>query len=562
MKFLLSLFATIIICSANINAQTKGTDELQREAIGDFDLQRNTVSNFEFYQSNYGIFGYDIRLSKAGGFWPRGSSNQYLFASGFWLGAKKADPLSGELKKMVLISYNPNSGRSWMSPGRIEDGDTLMNDMSVNKYRVYFSTDMNLENGTPLKVEDGPNWPLWITDPLRKYHYGIPLYDYVFDENKRNLQNYPDGPLFISDEDLITVFKDTDLRLYEGGATQRANMGYPLRMQFESHIYSWGQGDMHDVVIQYYVIENKSSETYKDCWFAGVYDPDIAKSASGSMGAANDRVRYFDEEDLNLVVAWTETTAGESGQGFGYMGITVMQSPAVDEDGFLRTDKLIFEPNEQLGLVTFKSWGVQDDILSDNERYDYISNKDIDIQENPGDIRTIIATGPFHLRPNDKARIAFALNFAMPAKGGEADGTYEDIAGFVDKTKGSDDEQLQDAENNSLVGKIKQVYKEYYSNIASKVIQSESYQDFGKVYPNPASENIVFDYTLSTDTHLKIVLVDELGRDIAVLYNNHRNSGNYHHFFDLNKLNLPNGTYFIKSETNSGSNITKFILSK
>ncbi|MBE2189049.1 MAG: T9SS type A sorting domain-containing protein [Desulfobulbaceae bacterium] len=561
MKFLLCLFATIIICSVSINAQSKLSEELQRQPVGDFDLQKNTKSNFEFYQTNYGIFGFDLKTAQAGGFWPRGSSNQYLFASGFWLGAKKTDPLSGELKKMVLISYNPNSGRSWMSPGRIEDGDTLMNDMSVNKYRVYFSTDMYAENGVPKIESDGPNWPLWVTDPLRKYHYGVPLYDYVFDESKRNLQNYPEGPLFISEEDLITVFKDTDLRLYEGGAS-RANMGYPLRMQFESHIYSWGQGDMHDVVIQYYVIENKSSETYKDCWFAGVYDPDIALSSNALNGASNDRVRYFEEEDLNLVVAWTDTSAGEGGHGFGYMGITLLQSPAVDANGYLRTDKLLFEPKEQLGLVTFKSWGIQDDILSDNARYDYISNRDIDIQENPVDVRTILATGPFHLRPNDKARIAFAMNFALPAKGGEADGTFEDIAGFVDKTKGGDDEQLQGSENNSLVGKIKQVYKEYYENIASKVIQSESYQNFGKVYPNPASEYIAFDYTLSTDTQLKIVLVDELGRDIVELFNNHRISGNYHHFFDLNKLNLPNGAYFIRTESNKGSNMTKFILAK
>jgi hypothetical protein len=560
MKFLLCLLATVIICSANVNAQSKFSEDFQRQSLGEYDLQKNTKSNFEFYHSNRGILGFNLKTGQAGGFWPRGSDNQYLFASGFWLGARKTDPLTGELNKMVLIGYNPNSGRNWISPGRIEESDTLLND--ANRYRIYFSTDMFAENGVPKIESDGPNWPLWVTDPLRKYHYGVPLYDYVFDENKRNLQNYPEGPLFISDEDLITVFKDTDLRLYEGGVAQRANMGYPLRMQFESHIYSWGQGDMHDVVIQYYVIENKSSETYKDCWFAGVYDPDIGVSANGIIGAKNDRVRYFEEEDLNLVVAWTDTSGGEGGHEFGYMGITVLQSPAVDANGFLRTDKLLFEPKEQLGLVTFKSWRIEDDILADNERYDYISNKDIDIQQIAGDIRTILATGPFHLRPNDKARIAFALNFALPAKGGEADGTFEDITGFIEKVKGSDDEKLQDAENNSLVGKIKQVYKEYYSSIASKVIQSESYQNFGKVYPNPASEYIVFDYNLSTDTPLKIVLVDELGRDIVVLFNNHRISGNYHHFFDLNKLNLANGTYFIRTESNKGSNMNKFILAK
>ena len=53
---------------------------------------------------------------------------------------------------------------------------------------------------------------------------------------------------FISSENIFSTFKDTDLNNFEGGVGLRSNLGYPLRLQFELMIYSWGFGDYKDFI--------------------------------------------------------------------------------------------------------------------------------------------------------------------------------------------------------------------------------------------------------------------------------------------------------------------------
>ncbi len=92
--------AQLIICSLLLivpmqagaissDKSAKKGNSVQRESTGVFDLQKNTVSNIEFHTLNYGVFGYNSTTGQGGGYWPRGSLNQYIFASGFWFGAQK-----------------------------------------------------------------------------------------------------------------------------------------------------------------------------------------------------------------------------------------------------------------------------------------------------------------------------------------------------------------------------------------------------------------------------------------------------------------------------------------
>ena len=95
--------------------------QLLRTSTGVFDLQRNTVSAIDLYVTNYGIVGHDVRNNRGGGLWPRGTQNQYMYGGGIWFAAKKK-LASGDTNKLCEISYNPNSGASWLAPGMIEDG--------------------------------------------------------------------------------------------------------------------------------------------------------------------------------------------------------------------------------------------------------------------------------------------------------------------------------------------------------------------------------------------------------------------------------------------------------
>jgi hypothetical protein len=293
-----------------------------------FDLQQNTVSNIQFYTTNYGIFGLNVAQNRGGGYWPRGSNNQYIFGGGLWIGAVKPRP-DGQLKKYVEVTYNPNNGRSWMVPGRITDGDSK--DVSdIKKYRTYFSTDFRKGDGTPLNPDDGPNWPIWDTSPTDSLKYNRYYGYYVDDVNQRSNSVYPKGPAFISGEDIFATYKDTDLNEFDGGAGLRKSQGYPLRLQFEQMIYSWGFGDYKDFIFLKYDIINFSKDTLKEVWLGSVMDIDIVRAPNYTGGAGNDRARFYNEDStLNLAVQWTNTDQGEKGFGFGYLGFDFLESPAV-----------------------------------------------------------------------------------------------------------------------------------------------------------------------------------------------------------------------------------------
>lgn len=307
----------------------KGGDEPQRTYNQLFDLQQNTVSNIQFYTTNYGIFGLNVAQNRGGGYWPRGSNNQYIFGGGLWVGAVKRRPDTNAYKKYVEVTYNPNNARSWMVPGRITDGDSK--DVSdIKKYRTYFSTDFRKGDGTPLNPDDGPNWPIWDTSPGDTLKYNRYYGYYVDDINQRNTTNFPKGPAFISGEDIFCTYKDTDVNEFDGGAGLRKSQGYPLRLQFEQMIYSWGFGDYKDFIFIKYEVINYSKDTLRDMWLGSVMDIDIARAPNLNNGARNDRARFYNEDTtLNLGVQWTNTDQGEKGFGFGYLGFDFLESPAV-----------------------------------------------------------------------------------------------------------------------------------------------------------------------------------------------------------------------------------------
>jgi len=420
-----------------------------REYFRFWDLQKNTVSNIEFYTTNYGIFGNNVVATNAGGgWWPRGSQNQYIFGAGIWFGAVKQKPDGSGPKKYVTISYNPNNGRSWMVPGRIDDGD-LKDESEIYKYRTYFSTDFNLGNGEPYNDDHITNWPIWDTEEDEQLKVDRYVGNYVYDVDERNTDKYPKGPAFISGEDIFSVYKDTDVDEYDGGGNLRRADGYPLRLQYEEIVYSWGFGDYKDFVFQKYKIINFSPDTLYDCWMASVLDIDIALKLNARAGASNDRVTYyFPEDSLDLAVQWTNTDLGERDKGFGYLGLDFLESPAIDSlTGFVRKDKKFYFNNEQLGLKTSFNWPIAEDINDDEPRYNTMASGDKMGDAGPGDRRFMMSTGPFHMRPaqnygdpenfipGDTVNIVVGIILAGATKGKDADGSWDDMVELVRKDK-------------------------------------------------------------------------------------------------------------------------------
>ncbi len=559
---------TIFGMTANISAGDLKVkkNHVQRKAIRALDVQKNTLSNFEFYSSNYGILGHDIANNKGSGIWPRGSQNLYLFGGGFWFGAMKVSPQTKEMTKYVTLSYNPNNGTSWFIPGSVQDGDTLAESLK-DKNRVYISTDFDQNTGEAFNPDDGPDWPLWIDDTTGKYEYGTPRHIYANNISERNKNAYPYGPMFVSDEDIFSIFKDSDLDRYQGGAEKNKALGYPLGLEVQSRIYSWDSDEMKDVVIQSYLIKNVSGHDLKNCWVGGVYDVDIAYLPDAAFGAGNDHTKYFeDDSGLNLAVGWTDTNRYEKGRGFGYIGISLLESPAVDQDGFIRKDKYIFEPQEQLGLKTYRNWPIQEDAPSSDERYGLLSSGIRDGDTGPSDVRMLLATGPFNMKAGDVARIAVAITFALPAKGGEADGTFEDLTGFKKgKVNIKDKKPLTLAYNNSLVGKLKRTRDEYYTMEATSVDDggnNTGSRMIGSVYPNPADNMFNISYNLKKQGQIRLSLYNQLGQEIALIADGPRDAGFHSERFSLNRNIIENGVYYLRLQSGQVTETRKIVITR
>lgn len=425
----------IVLAAMDLSAKTaklpkdKSNEEIQRTVSGAFDLQLNTVSRIWFYTTNYGILGHNVEQNVSGNRWPRGTYNQYIYATGIWFGC--INTINDKDIKNVEISYNPNNGNSWMVPGRIEDGDKVSSDASdVQKYRTYFSTDYR-GTGAPIISTNGEKyWPLWDVSPknsdtppkdtLRKNNYfGV----YVNDVGQRSSGDFKQ-PAFISGEDIFCTYKDTDLDRYDDGIVSRRQKGYPLRLQYEQTIYTWGIGDYKDIMFVTYKIFNKSSKAYRDCWIATVVDADIGHYLD-DYGAKNDFCEYYKTRpELNLGYQWsamgTTSQYAEKGRGFGYLGMAMLETPAVDNTGTLRYDKKIFPVSEQLGMKSFKNWEIANDISDDSKRYDFISTSDkVEKNKLEADIRFLASTGPFNMKPLDSTKIVTVFIYANNAKSGD-----------------------------------------------------------------------------------------------------------------------------------------------
>lgn len=480
-----SLLGTGVDAHAGTNPKNSGKKRPQEEVLRTgnlLDLQQNTVSNIRFYTTNYGIFGLNVDANAGGGFWPRSSANQYIFGGGVWFAALKRVE-NDNFNKLVAISYNPNSGQSWFVPGRVADGDEILTDADkIQKYRTYFSTDFG-GDGTPLNKQDGPNWPIWDagadTDTLKSERY---LGTYVDNVDERSVASHPKGPAYISEEDIFSTFKDTDLRYYEGGEVQAKKRGYPMRLDIEHTTYSWGFGQYRNFMFLAYTIINRSSDTLRDAWMAPAMDMDIARAPNTQAGASNDRVRYYEEDpSLNLAIQWTDGNQGEAGQGFGYIGFDFLESPIVNENkriekdrdltpveldslskfidfAKLHYDSLLAEnaigeadllmhrrlralTDRQLaaidgtlrrpGLKTFRNWVIENDPTDDGGRYDFMTLGVKEGDNGPGDKRFLMATGPFDMYPGDTARVVVGLIMARTASGGDATGSVEDARELV-----------------------------------------------------------------------------------------------------------------------------------
>ncbi len=119
-----------------------------------FDLRYHDVGQIYLPITNYGIHGHEVSTGGAGGIWPKGSGQAYIFGAGIWIGAIKGS------KKLVSVGYNPNSGQSELVPGFELDPDHTYV-AGKETVRVLMSTDYP----TRFLEENMPEWPFGYYNP-------------------------------------------------------------------------------------------------------------------------------------------------------------------------------------------------------------------------------------------------------------------------------------------------------------------------------------------------------------------------------------------------------------
>jgi hypothetical protein len=438
---LLSLLVlpVILIDQANARPIPKGKkDKIQPER---FIRQTNNYSNIFFYLTNKGVLFNSGANQAEGLFWPRGSSNAYIFGCGLWFATKKV--ISGRRQKLCEIGYNPNSGVGWYSPGEYNDPDNGGNVDS--KYISYLSSRYDKYKGTysgaptSLVPDRNINWPLWDTSATRTLKQNFYFGDYiskVADRDQAALQSkIPSGakkvavPAMLSQEDIVDFYDDADPA---ANPEFKPNSGYPFGLNIQEIVYSWSFGKYRDLLFVRYKAQNTSKDTLHECYLAPAFDPDLGEPT-------NDHNTYLADADstltkqnsglaepfrshpskLNMAYQFSEPEAGKE---YGVIGFSFLESPTINPS----TGEIVdnsdsaaiggYGPTglKQLGLKTFQKWTITNDPTTQDLRYDFMAANTLNTDKNTrGDMRLLFATGPFTLPPLKSVETTIGIGIAL-----------------------------------------------------------------------------------------------------------------------------------------------------
>ena len=106
-------------------------------------------------------------------------------------------------------------------------------------------------------------------------------------------------------------------------------------------------------------------------------------------------------------------------------------------------------------------------------------------------------------------------------------------------------------------------YRDSMRGVMQVGIHEQMAFDLGlQVFPNPANEYAVIQYTLDHSGDIKIELLDISGKSAGVFVNTKQISGAHLEIIDLRDLNLKNGTYFLCVYVNGHKAIEKLVLAR
>ncbi len=392
------------------------------------------IFDFRWYQknqwrlpiTNYATFGYGI--GRSGGEWPAGSGDMYIYGAGIWIGCIRRGP--GGKDTLVSCGYNPNSGKSEMTPGAYDNATGGYADRGFERVYVYPGDWPPKESDFPPSMWGGVETPLRIKgDPtFRDTFYYVP----------RKATSLGDA---------WAVFNDRDPAQHVAGKTPR-----PIGVEVYQETYSWTLPWNKDIVFFKLNVRNRTQDTLRDVYLGMACDADVGNAADDWCGLALSKYIYSPDGRDSVFVDNMGYVWSNDGVPSGFVGFDFLQSPFwKDANGKMRevapapgqdsiypngyddnNNGLIDEPAEgrQLGMTAYKIFTLTDaDPKDDVEQFLALAGYDYWDPQRPynpydssdqaaADKRFLQSTGPFNLAPDEIATVTIGLIAADRARGG------------------------------------------------------------------------------------------------------------------------------------------------
>ncbi len=347
------------------------------------------INDFRVPLSNYAIFGQFIDLGSAGGEWPKGTNEFYIYGAGIWVG--------GTVNDRTLQTFNfadTASTRDQTLYGAITDPRVVIGyNPSGGAEEFSGLTDIFI-TGHPEDYDDPDYWPL---------------------------------PEIVGIQDSYCEFDDQDLERWDTGANSNAGDGediaqYGVGVKVIQRTHSWNYENNKTIHFFIYQIVNirEDKAPIRNCYVSIMCDADVGPNAN------DDKVGF--DASRNLGYAFDSDFAE---QGFaripGYLAYKFLESPVATYDVDLNGDDVINDDvvnwngvdvtdvrkGDPLGLTSFKTSNLQSGdpdtepekfIIMAGHEYPDVGDQryapfDLGTGDTPQDQRFFQSTGPFLLVP-------------------------------------------------------------------------------------------------------------------------------------------------------------------
>ncbi len=389
-----------------------------------WDMKWHDINQLNMTVTNYGIFGHNVLLSVAGGYWPAGfPAENYVYGCGIWFGAlvdTSSDSLTTKYDTLVTCGYNPNSGAGEFVPGDGSDTPLYSRASEV----VYVSTNEDWNTA----IEGKPDTVVSMQDSWCEY----------------------------SDLDVTQHFTPDNV---------------PLELMVRQTGYAWVGPLKEDMIFLTFEIQNarKDGKDLENCYMGVAADLDIGNESGTS---ANDLLGFIDtmtvdysgvtDTLMQINVGYQFQLDSEGGWAHepALVAFKYMKSPvATQEVDVYHDGSVIIYPGQdtldiggdivikdrEIGMTTFNYFTIDTDPATKEERYQVLAgyNHQLFNPGNPensfspfpvwgegtpgypgqsqnestaGDKRFVMASGPFSLKNDSTTSVIIAVYVARDAE--------------------------------------------------------------------------------------------------------------------------------------------------